>query len=244
MSDGRADWSQLPAALRVASRMLAPENRDYIIGDLLETHEAESAWIGSSGASRRLWSELSTAILLGAFVKVKRERSRLSVAALILLGLGVALHTRASALRDSGPSGFHVAWASVENDGLDWEATNASSGILLKPVTVGVNQPAGHAFHAVYSLPEAHRSLDPLPLIGRILGPGDDRSEVRSAVLMEDAWRDFYGESPDVLGRTISVDGETVQIVGVVSIDFDWMTTPPHFWIASALSDVAALADL
>ena len=52
------------------------------------------------------------------------------------------------------------------------------------------------------------------PLLGRVIDSGPPGPRV--AVLSESLWRRRFGADPGVLGRTLSLDGEPVQVVGVV----------------------------
>jgi len=55
------------------------------------------------------------------------------------------------------------------------------------------------------------------PLLGRTFAPGEDRPNTPSlAVLSESIWRRRYGASPDVLGRTIVVNGAQATVIGVM----------------------------
>ena len=52
---------------------------------------------------------------------------------------------------------------------------------------------------------------------GRVLGPADDQSAARVAVLSDDLWRSRFAGDPDAIGRTIRVNGVPFEIVGVAS---------------------------
>jgi putative ABC transport system permease protein len=56
------------------------------------------------------------------------------------------------------------------------------------------------------------------PLLGRVVEPGQPGPRV--VVLSESFWRRRFGADPTVLGRTLSLDGEPVQVVGVVPAAF------------------------
>jgi len=59
------------------------------------------------------------------------------------------------------------------------------------------------------------------PALGRIFGEGDvDPAAPPTAILGDALWRDRFASSPDVVGRTIRVDGRPHTIVGVM---------PPHY---------------
>lgn len=54
--------------------------------------------------------------------------------------------------------------------------------------------------------------------LGRLLGPTDAAAQV--AVLDYRCWRDRFGRAPDVLGKTIIVDGTPLTIVGITPESF------------------------
>ena len=67
-------------------------------------------------------------------------------------------------------------------------------------------------------------------LLGRVIDPGPPGPRV--AVLSESLWRRRFGASPEVLGRTLSLDGEPVQIVGVVPAAFRLPATA-QLWVSA-----------
>jgi putative ABC transport system permease protein len=64
------------------------------------------------------------------------------------------------------------------------------------------------------------------PALGRLLGPGDDQppGEPHVVVLSHEYWRTRFGETPDVLGRTLTVNGQAMTIVGVAPQGFTGTT--------------------
>jgi len=64
------------------------------------------------------------------------------------------------------------------------------------------------------------------PALGRLLGPDDDRViGAHDAVVLSHAfWRDRFGARPDVVGRTLIVNGRSMEIVGVTPRGFDGTT--------------------
>jgi putative ABC transport system permease protein len=59
------------------------------------------------------------------------------------------------------------------------------------------------------------------PALGRALVPEDDRVGAARVVVLSDAlWRDVFGSAPDVVGRSIVLDGESFTVVGVMPRGF------------------------
>lgn len=75
------------------------------------------------------------------------------------------------------------------------------------------------------------------PARGRLLHPTDDNAAARVAVLSEALWRARFAADPDVVGRTIRINGITFDIVGVVQPRFSGIYGPlrsTHLWIPLA----------
>jgi predicted permease len=55
------------------------------------------------------------------------------------------------------------------------------------------------------------------PALGRTIGPDDDRPGVgRVAVLSDGFWRDHFASDPNVVGRSVRMDGQPLTIIGVM----------------------------
>jgi putative ABC transport system permease protein len=55
------------------------------------------------------------------------------------------------------------------------------------------------------------------PIIGRFFGPEEDHPDgPRGGLLSEGFWQQQYGGDPDVLGRTVTVNGYPIEIIGVL----------------------------
>ena len=74
------------------------------------------------------------------------------------------------------------------------------------------------------------QALGARPLLGRVVEPGPPGP--RLAVLSESFWRRRFGADPAVLGRTLSLDGEPVQVVGVVPAAFRLPVTA-QLWVSA-----------
>ena len=69
-------------------------------------------------------------------------------------------------------------------------------------------------------------------LLGRTLQPGEDSAgHDRVAVLSYDAWRRIFGGAPDIVGRSISLNGENYEVVGVMPSGFrDFFNRNAEVW--------------
>jgi MacB-like periplasmic core domain len=64
------------------------------------------------------------------------------------------------------------------------------------------------------------------PALGRLLGPGDDRTIAGHfvAVLSHNYWADKLGADPNVLNKTIVINGQPMTIVGITARGFEGTT--------------------
>jgi putative ABC transport system permease protein len=71
--------------------------------------------------------------------------------------------------------------------------------------------------------------------LGRSLVAGEERADSRVVVLSADAWYSYFGRSPDVIGRTVALDGAPYTVVGVAAERFDFPSSQTQFWIPLVL---------
>jgi predicted permease len=78
------------------------------------------------------------------------------------------------------------------------------------------------------------RTLGVAPILGRDFLPGEDKpSAPRIVMLSYAAWQNRYGKRADVLGQTVTLDGNPNTIVGVLPRDFHFApAAPADFWTA------------
>jgi predicted permease len=58
------------------------------------------------------------------------------------------------------------------------------------------------------------------PVMGRLLNDADERANSPVAVISEALWAQLYGRSPDVIGKTIRINGQPATIVGILPHSF------------------------
>ena len=67
--------------------------------------------------------------------------------------------------------------------------------------------------------------------LGRALRAGDDQPGQDGVVVLSDAlWRKSFGAYPQVVGRLVTVDGVTRQIIGVMSPNFAFPSSSVQLW--------------
>jgi len=77
------------------------------------------------------------------------------------------------------------------------------------------------------------------PTLGRVFSNEEDRPGADNViVLSERVWRNRFGADPSLVGRTLQIDGQSVQVIGVMPADFEhpilWNTV--DFWRPIAFS--------
>lgn len=72
--------------------------------------------------------------------------------------------------------------------------------------------------------------LGALPALGRTLLPGESRPPHggRAVVISHALWGTLFGERPDVLGRSLELDGESYEVVGVLRAGFADLSSARH----------------
>lgn len=75
--------------------------------------------------------------------------------------------------------------------------------------------------------------LGAVPAVGRFFVPEEEgaTSSPAVAVLSHDTWQSRFGGDPSVVGRSITVDGVRVQVVGVAGAGFRGLTGEAAFWV-------------
>jgi putative ABC transport system permease protein len=86
-------------------------------------------------------------------------------------------------------------------------------------------------------------ALGARPALGRLLIPEDDDvGAPRVAVLGHGIWQSRYGSDPGVVGRSVSLNGVTHEIVGVMPRDFRFASGSEDLWVT--FTDEFKLSDV
>jgi macrolide transport system ATP-binding/permease protein len=143
--------------------------------------------------------------------------------------------SRLTILFESIPLGprFHLSYP----DYLDWKKMNKSFSSLevyspfgfMMTTRDGVQQVDGARVSAGF-----FRTLGVTPVLGRDFYIGEDSpAKPRTVLLTYGAWQKRYGGRPDALGQTVTLDGNTNTIIGVLPANFHFAPAEPtEFWTA------------
>ena len=77
--------------------------------------------------------------------------------------------------------------------------------------------------------PNGFEVLGVSPLLGRTFDPGT--TDARQIVLSYDTWHRFFGARADVVGASVTLDGNAYQITGVMPAAFSFPDTDVAFWV-------------
>ncbi|MBI4477215.1 MAG: ABC transporter permease, partial [Acidobacteria bacterium] len=79
------------------------------------------------------------------------------------------------------------------------------------------------------------------PLLGRGFRPEESRpGGAAAAVLSEGLWRRLYGADPGVLGRTMTLEGRSYQVIGVMPASFTVPFEETQLWIPAQVSPTSS----
>ena len=100
------------------------------------------------------------------------------------------------------------------------------------------------------------RTLGVTPVVGRVFERREEGPDTRVAIVTEALWQRYLGGRTDAMGESLTLDGEPVQVVGVIPDDVRdplegridvWMpvdlTTDAGYWGNNWLTAVGRLAD-
>ncbi len=127
-------------------------------------------------------------------------------------------------LRESKPN-FAMGSISYLNF-LDWQKDNrtfASMAILRGNrsfILTGLGE--AEQVDAVFVSTGFFKQLGVSPVLGRAFAPGEDRIGAAPTVMITAGfWKRKFGSAPDVLGKSLTLDGRGYTIIGVIPATFD-----------------------
>ena len=91
--------------------------------------------------------------------------------------------------------------------------------------------------------PAVLRMLGVQPLLGRVFGAGEEVRDPAAVVLLSVVtWHRYFGGDPHILGRTLTLDGKSHAVVGILPEAFAYPDRQTQFWIPVKLSPVTGPA--
>jgi len=118
----------------------------------------------------------------------------------------------------------------------DYEALRSQTTVFTDSVAMITGVAArveGRAFNGTLVTTNFFETIGATPMLGRALGRGDDERPGSEPVIVlsHRGWTQFFGSDPNVVGRSVDLNGHPYQVVGVMSAGFRGLgITPPDFW--------------
>jgi macrolide transport system ATP-binding/permease protein len=141
--------------------------------------------------------------------------------------------TRLEVLYESIPLGpkFHLSYF----DYLDWKRENKVFSALNVYANYGFMQKTPDGLRPADGARVSDgffRTLGVTPVLGRDFNWGEDGPQApRTTLLSYSAWQKRYGGSANVLGQTVTLDGQPYTIIGVLPPNFSFAPAEPaDFW--------------
>jgi len=125
-----------------------------------------------------------------------------------------------------------VAWQNY----LDWKRQEQSFAYLgvfrFQNVTLtGTEQP--ERLNGVLASSDVFNALGVRPILGRTFTAAEDEASAPSAaILSERLWRNTFSASPDIINRTITLDGMSYTVVGVMPADMRFPSPLTDIWVS------------
>jgi hypothetical protein len=70
------------------------------------------------------------------------------------------------------------------------------------------------------------------PVIGRAFLPAEDtRGRDHVVILSHQVWRRRFGANVRILGKSLTLNGEIYQVIGVLPADFSWNNRRTDVWV-------------
>jgi predicted permease len=127
-------------------------------------------------------------------------------------------------IRESKPN-FATGSISFPNF-LDWQKDNHTFSSMAamrrgrSPILTGLGE--AEQLNAILLSSGFFEQLGVSPLLGRTFTQPEERVDAAPNVLITSGfWKRKFGSSPDVLGKTLTLDGKTYSIIGVIPSSFD-----------------------
>ncbi|HEY1495907.1 MAG TPA: ABC transporter permease [Candidatus Solibacter sp.] len=116
----------------------------------------------------------------------------------------------------------------------DWKKLNTVFGSMDAYVYWTVNLSAADGAESADGFRVSSgffRTLGVRPVLGRDFYDGEDSpAAAHTALLSYTSWQQRYGGKPDVLGKTVTLNGDPRTIIGILPREFQFASTAAEFW--------------
>ncbi len=136
------------------------------------------------------------------------------------------------------PGYYHLEVSPANFD--DWARMNRSFVSMAAYTGQAANLVAPEGPERVQCELVTHDLLSTLgvaPLLGRDFTAADDRAGAPGTLLLGYGfWRSHFGGDPGVIGRTVRLDGEAYEVIGVMPADFQFPSRDVQLWMPFRLN--------
>jgi len=120
----------------------------------------------------------------------------------------------------------------------DWRAQAKSFDALAVYTTAAITMTGvgdAQSLPIAIVTPDLLPSLGATPTIGRVFSQDDDKKgATRTTILASSLWASRFGSDPNIVGRSITLDGDPFTVIGVMPAAFEFpfdAEDPPQMWL-------------
>ncbi len=73
-------------------------------------------------------------------------------------------------------------------------------------------------------------------VLGRVFSPDEDRPGVRVVLMSHALWVSRFGARPEIVGKTILLDGESYEVIGILPEGFHFPDPDDQLWVPAAFT--------
>src|SRR6266568_2952537 len=73
-------------------------------------------------------------------------------------------------------------------------------------------------------------------VLGRVFTPDEDRPGVRVVLMSHALWVSRFGARPEIVGKTILLDGESYEVIGILPEGFHFPDPDDQLWVPAAFT--------
>jgi putative ABC transport system permease protein len=114
-------------------------------------------------------------------------------------------------------------------DFVDWRDASRAFAVMAAASDFNLNLSGDgepQRLRALAVSPGFLEALDVAPARGRVFRAEEEQPGQRAAILSDGLWRARFGSDPQILGRTILLNAEPYEVVGIMPAPFWWTSNP------------------
>ena len=195
----------------------------------------------------RMWESLVQDVAFGA--RMLRRQPGFTAVAVLALALGIGANTAIFSVVDAvlwRPLPFpradqlvaigeervrdgQLMGSVAPADFVDWRAASRAFAMMAAASDFNLNLSGSgepQRLRALAVSPGFLDALDAAPARGRVFRTEEEDPGHRVAILSDGLWRARFGSDPQILGRTILLNAEPYEVVGILPASFWWRSNP------------------